>query len=319
LSKKNLVKVKIILLSNAAYSVPSINFWGSQKTFAAVVCLGKPNIHSEMVEQTAMGMGLPFKRFFKNELLTEFKTWLTTQQPDLVLVFGCGYKIPGDLFRIPKFGFCNIHFSLLPAYRGRCPVFWQLKNGEPGGGITIHQMTEDYDAGPILIQHETTIFQGETHGLYSGRLSLETVPLIDKAIQKLEKNESDMLMDQGQQAASYAPLPSLDDLKINWETQSAKQVENLVNAANPDYGGAVTSLRKQAMRILEVTPAEIGDPGETAPGTIVYADINHGVFVACINKQFLRINVVHSSEGILSGFKMAAVGIKAGERFESNF
>ena len=286
---------------------------------AAVVCPGKSNMHSAMVEQTVIGMGLPFKRFFKNELLTEFKQWLTEQRPDLVLVFGCGYKIPSDLFTIPKFGFYNIHFSLLPAYRGRNPVFWQLKNGEAGGGITIHQMTEEYDAGPILIQHETAIFPGETHGLYSGRLSLETVAIIDKVIQKLEKNASDMLTIQDQQAASEAPTPGLDDLKINWETQSAKQIENLVNAANPDYGGAITSLRKQAMRILEVNPAEIGDPGETAPGTIVYADTNYGVFVACINKQFLRLNVVHSPEGILSGFKMAAVGIKAGERFESNF
>jgi methionyl-tRNA formyltransferase len=301
------------------YAVPSINFWGSQKTLSSVVCLAKPNIHSIAVEQAAKGMELPFKRFFKAELLTEFKQWLVEQQPDLVLVFGCGCKIPGELFPIPTFGFYNIHFSLLPAYRGRNPVFWQLKNGDSAGGITIHQMTEEYDAGPVLVQKEITIFPGENHGLYAGRLSMETVPLIDKAIEKIARNNADALSYQDGQAASYAPEPGLDDLRINWEKQSAKEIENLVNATNPDYGGAVTSFRNQIMRILEVNAAEINNPVESPAGTIVYADVNYGIFVACKNGQFLRINIIHSSEGILSGFKMAGVGIRAGERFESDF
>ena len=76
----------------------------------------------------------------------------------------------------------------------------------------------------------------------------------------------------------------------------------------------MTLLRNQLFRLLEVVPADLNNPVEQPPGTIVYADPNHGLFVACKNQQYLRINIIQSSEGILSGFKLAALGIQAGER-----
>lgn len=284
----------------------------------AVVSVGKPNKHSFQVEQGAKMLNVPFKRFEKNELPTEFKTWLTEAQPDLVLVFGCGYKIPAGLLSIPKFGFYNIHFSMLPAYKGRNPVFWQIKNGESKGGITIHKMAEDFDTGPILVQQELSIFPSENHGLMTSRFSGETIGLISRAIEKLEANMPNMLREQDKNAASDAPEPSVSDLTIDWEKQSAREIENLVNATNPDYGGAVTLLRAQPFRILEVTPADLGiPPQQFGAGTIVHSDTNYGVFVICSDKKFLRISVVQIPEGIISSSKLASMGIQTGERFET--
>jgi len=283
----------------------------------SIVSIGEPNKNNIPVEQSAVLFNIPFKRFLKNDLVTGFKDWLSVEQPDVVLVFGCGYKIPGELFTIPKLGFYNIHFSLLPAYRGRNPLFWQLKNGEPVGGITIHKMVEGFDAGPILAQKEVQIFPGENHGLLSGRLSMESVAFIDQAIWKLEKENSNELPEQDEKAVSHAPEPSVNDLRINWETQSAKEIENLVNATNPDYGGAITLLRGQLFRLLEVSLADLPHDSAFAPGTIVHADVNYGVFVACKDSQFLRVNVTQSGEGILSGFKLAGIGVAAGDRFDS--
>lgn len=101
------------------------------------------------------------------------------------------------------------------------------------------------------------------------------------------------------------------------ETQSAREIESLVNATNPDYGGAITLFRGQPLRILEVNAVGVNNPSEFAPGSIVHSDANYGVLVACKNIEFLRINIVQTSEGILSGFKLAGLGIAAGERFES--
>jgi methionyl-tRNA formyltransferase len=309
--------MKIILLSGSIYSIQSMHFFGKGNMLQGVVSLGDVDKHNIQVEHNAQLLNLPFKRFLKNELFTGFKNWLIEMQADMALVFGCAYKIPGELLAIPKLGFYNVHFSLLPAYRGKDPVFWQLKNGENTGGITIHKMAEEYDTGPILIQQEIVISPGENYGLYSGRLSMESIGIIAKGVEKLENLSDNKLHDQDEKAASYLTAPSLTDLKINWETQSAREIENLVNAANPDYGGAVTLFRGQPFRILEVNLAEINNPADFIPGTIVHSDLNYGLFAACKNSQFLRINIVQSPEGIFSGFKLAGLGIAAGERFES--
>ena len=306
--------MKIVLLSTNICSVPALQFLARSETVQAVVAPIALNPFNQQLEQVAGGLNIPFKRFSRRELATGFKDLLSELKPDLVLSFAYPYKIPSELFGMPKFGFYNIHFSLLPQYRGRYPVFWQLRNGNEAGGISIHQVTAEFDAGPLLMQKEVPIAPGTSHGIYWGRLSLESVAVIASAIEKLKTTGNTMLLPQSDSNASEAPAPGPNDLSINWETQSAREIENLVNAANPDYGGALTLLRGQMLRLLEVAPAELNNPVEQPPGTIVYADVNYGLFAACKNQQYLRINIVNSNEGILSGFKLAALGVQAGER-----
>ncbi len=284
-----------------------------------VVSVGNAAKNNIQLQQAAEQLNVPFKRFKKNEFVAAFKMQLEETQPDLVLVFGLNFKIPAELFNLPRLGFYNVHFSLLPAYRGRNPVFWQLKNCEHLGGITIHKIAEEYDTGPILIQDESPVYPGDSLGIYSARLSLQAAGMLAKAIEKLEHADANALTEQDETKATYCPSSSLDHLRINWETQSAKEIESLVNAANPDYGGAITILRSQMIRILEVTNAQLNNPGAVAfsPGSIVLSDPNYGIFAACKNSEYLRLNIIHSSEGILSGFKLAGMGIQAGERFES--
>lgn len=309
--------MKIILLTGGAFSIPCMHYLAGQKMLHSVYSPGTPNKQTIPIELNAQHLNIPFRRFLKNEILFELKSWLTEAKPDLVLVFGCCYKIPAELFSIPKFGFHNVHFSLLPAYRGKSPVFWQIKNGETAGGITIHQMTESFDSGAMLMQHQVVISQGETLGLLTTRLAMESVQVISKAIEKLLDTGNEMLYPQNEDRASYFPGVSIDDLKINWETQSAKEIESLVNAANPDYGGAITAFRGQPLRIIELMQIQVTNPAEFVPGSIIHADANYGILVACKNTEFLRINIVQTAEGIFSGIKLAGFGIAPGDRFES--
>lgn len=309
--------MKIILLTGGSYSIPAIHYLSGQKMLHSIAIPGTPDKNNIPIELNAQHLNIPCKRFFKNELVTGFKDLLTEAQPDVVLVFGYGYKIPAELFSIPKFGFHNVHFSLLPAYRGKSPVFWQIKNGETDGGITIHQMTESFDSGAMLMQHQVTISHGETLGLLTTRLAMESIQVISKAIEKLINTGNEMLYPQNEERASYFPGVSIADLKINWETQSAREIESLVNAANPDYGGAITAFRGQPLRIIEVMQIQVTNPAEFVPGSIIHADANYGILVACKNTEFLRINIVQTAEGIFSGIKLAGFGIAPGDRFES--
>lgn len=310
--------MKIILVSSASFSVPVMHNLAAQGMLIGVVTLAGANKNNIPVEMNAKHLNIPYFRFAKRDVLISFKNYLADLTPDLVLVFGCGFKLPSQLFGIPKFGFYNVHFSLLPAYRGKTPVFWQLKNGEEMGGITIHQMAEDFDTGPMLMQQEMSISPGDTLGLYSARLAIESAGVILKGIEKLNTAENALLLPQNESAASHYPPIDAEALKIDWETQSAKEIESLVNACNPDYGGAITLFRGQPFRILEANQAQVNTPGTPpAPGTIVHSDTNYGVFVACKNSQFLRLNIVQVPEGIFSGFKLSTLGITAGERFEN--
>jgi len=271
------------------------------------------------LEHACLHLNVPFLRLTKAQLNTDFKTLLLETRPDVVLVFGLGCKVPAELFNIPKKGFYNVHFSLLPAYRGPSPVFWQLKNSETTGGITIHRINEKFDDGPILAQKAVTIFPGDSYGIFSARLGIESTMLVGNAMMELNMPGEVALTEQDKEKTSYGPAPLLNDLKIHWETQTAKEIECLVNASNPDYGGAITLLRGQPINILEVNMAQLNNdnPGEVAPGTIVYSDPNHGIFVVCKNSQYLRLNIMQSPEGILTGFKLAGMGVNAGERFET--
>jgi len=287
-----------------------------KKMLHTVVTPGAPDKNTMLIELNAQRLQIPFRRFLKDELATGFKDFLAAAEPDVVFVFGCGFKVPQELFCIPKFGFFNIHFSLLPAYRGPSPVFWQVKNGETTSGITIHQMTNRFDDGPMLIQQETRLTPAENCGLFSARLSMETAGLIERAIEKLNNTGVQMLLPQNEARATYFKRPGISDLQVNWEMLSATGIERLVNAANPDYGGAVASFRGQPFRILEVNMVNMPNPVPAAPGTIVHSDVNFGVIVACRDYQYLRINIAQLPEGFFSGPKLATLGIKTGERFD---
>lgn len=308
--------MKIILLTGGLYSIPAMHYLASQKMLHTVVAPGTSDKNTALIELNAQHLQIPFRRFLKDELATGFKELLTEAEADVVFVFGCGFKIPAALFSIPKFGFFNIHFSLLPAYRGPSPIFWQIKNGETTSGITIHQMTDQFDNGPMLIQQQTQLTPAENSGLFSARLSMETTALIAKAIEKLNSTGVQMMLPQNEAGATYFKRPGIYDLQVNWELLSATEIERLVNATNPDYSGATASFRGQPFRILEVNMVNMPNPAPAAPGTVVHSDVNYGVIVACRDYQYLRINIAQLSEGIFSGTKLATLGIRAGERFD---
>ena len=117
--------------------------------------------------------------------------------------------------------------------------------------------------------------------------------------------------------ALYPAKPSQTDLLINWQQHSATQIENLINAANPRYQGAVTSIRQTQINLLEVSPADVNNPTgqQFAPGTIIHADQLYGLIVACTNNQYLKINVASMQQGYFSGGKLFSLGFRVGEVF----
>lgn len=307
--------MKLILLSCHIAALPAINYFHEKGCLAAVVTF---SIQQNQIIKFCDVTGINCLQLDNIEpFAAQIDSLLLNTHAELGLVFGFSKKLPDWLLKKPKFGFFNVHFSLLPAYRGPAPLFWQIKNGETFTGITIHKMDSSFDGGAILHQQQVQLYAEESFGALNNRLSLIAVRVIEVAFEMLNDDHYN-LIDQDEHLSFTLPSVKQKDLIINWENQTASEIMNLVNACNPVYDGAITCLNGQEVAIVEVSPAIINDVSGQEPGTIVFADGNYGLFVACKYDSFLRINVIKNSEAILSGHKLVALGVRTGARFSNH-
>jgi methionyl-tRNA formyltransferase len=241
--------------------------------------------------------------------------WLRKIQADMVWVFGFPWKFRESLLSVPDAGFYNFHFGLFPKYRGADPIFWQIRNREKKGGLIVHKVTGEIDRGPIVWREEQPIISGENYGLHCQRMGFITANILDKIMLSISSAD---FSDQEHFSAEedlYYKKPDNNQTRICWKKQGADEIEWLVNACNPRYGGALTKFRNMDIKLLEVTPAEINIGTEIEAGTIVHADVVYGLVVSCSDKKFIRINVLSLHEGYMSGVKLFSMGVKPGERF----
>ncbi|HZI86499.1 MAG TPA: methionyl-tRNA formyltransferase, partial [Pyrinomonadaceae bacterium] len=101
----------------------------------------------------------------------EAKSLFASHNADLAVVVAYGRILPAEFLIAPKRGCLNVHFSLLPLYRGAAPVNWAIINGEAKTGVTTMFIEEELDSGPILLQRETPIGERETAPELMGRLA----------------------------------------------------------------------------------------------------------------------------------------------------
>lgn len=242
-------------------------------------------------------------------LITEFNF-------DTLFVLTFPWKIPSKVLSVLKNKCINLHPGLLPKYRGADPVFWQLKNREINGGITVHLMTSDIDHGPILLIEKMTIIPGEPYGMHCQRLGVFTAELIPKIVGLLQNGNGLTYLTIENEPDLYFKKPTKSLIKIDWNLHSAIEIEALVNACNPKYVGAITTISGVEIAIVEVSPAELNNvKDDILPGTIVYADGLYGIIVKCNDGQFLKLNIVCMGESYISGSKLFNLGFRVGQIF----
>ncbi|MEJ2560976.1 MAG: formyltransferase family protein [Anaerolineae bacterium] len=147
---------------------------------------------------------------------------LAAYRPDVILVACFPYVFPPALLQLPRLGCLNLHPSLLPAYRGPAPLFWQFRQGERQTGVTLHVMDERLDAGDILLQASLPLRDGLTGpkaeallAKQGGQLMLEAIDLLGRdALTPRKQDES---------ASSYFPWPAEPDFQLSrhWPAQRA--------------------------------------------------------------------------------------------------
>lgn len=143
----------------------------------------------------------------------KFIDYIKNSQIDLIISVACSQVFKKELLDIPKKTYINYHTSLLPKYRGRQPLFWALLNKEKQVGISIHEIDEKLDNGPIIVQRKVIIDNKDTlHSLYLKTIKIGPKLLLD-AINKIGNDFSDRIKNDSKKA-TYYNFPAKEDAII---------------------------------------------------------------------------------------------------------
>jgi methionyl-tRNA formyltransferase len=186
--------------------------------------------------------------------------------PDAAVVVAYGRILPGTLLAIPRCGFVNLHFSLLPAYRGAAPVQRAIIDGAKTTGVSVIVLTEKMDEGPLLASDEVPIGEDVTAGELGAELAVRGAVLLTDSVLGYLRGEL-VPCPQDHAAATYAQKITAEESRIDWSAPAA-EIRRLVNALNP-APGAWTTLARERLKLHRIAPAEGApelDPGELRLG-----------------------------------------------------
>jgi methionyl-tRNA formyltransferase len=197
----------------------------------------------------------------------ELASRLASLAPDCCPVVAYGGLVPPQLLAIPRLGWVNLHFSLLPAWRGAAPVQHALLAGDEVTGATTFLLEEGLDTGPVLGVVTEAVRPSDTTGDLLARLAASGAQLLLATLDGLERGALRPAPQSGE-GVSLAPKLTVDDARVDW-TVPALRVDRLVRACTP-APGAWTTCRGERVKLGPVTfgAAAQSPADELTPGTI---------------------------------------------------
>jgi methionyl-tRNA formyltransferase len=212
----------------------------------------------------------------------EAKSLFASHNADLAVVVAYGRILPAEFLIAPKRGCLNVHFSLLPLYRGAAPVNWAIINGEVKTGVTTMFIEEELDSGPILLQRETQIGEEETAPELMGRLAETGADLLGQTLNQLDEITPRPQRDRD---ASLAPMLRKEDGVIDW-SKDAFTIERMIRGLQP-WPNAYTKYKGHRL-ILWRAQAAKGQESKGPPGAVLTAETDD-LLVKCSGNTVLRL------------------------------
>jgi len=192
----------------------------------------------------------------------EFLRTLRDLEPDACPVVAYGNLLKHEALDIPAHGWINLHFSVLPAWRGAAPVQHAVLHGDTVTGATTFRLDAGMDTGPVLGVVTETIRPTDTSGDLLQRLAISGAGLLVATIDGMA-NGSLVPVPQSPDGVSYAPKLSVDDARVRWDSP-AFAIDRQIRATTP-APGAWTRFRDER---LKLTPITILESSELAPGQL---------------------------------------------------
>jgi methionyl-tRNA formyltransferase len=244
-----------------------------------------------------------------------FVAALARLEPDFL--FSCYYRhmLKGPLLALPRLGALNMHGSLLPRYRGRCPVNWVLIHGETETGVTLHYMEEKPDRGDIVAQRRILIDLQDTALTLFAKMTAAAGELLRETYPLLRRGQAPRVP-QDHVQASYFGRRRPEDGLIDWH-QSAWEIYNLVRAVTHPYPGAFTF--SQGKKLLVWGGQPLAGPARAPsspgpPGQVLAPLPGEGLLVATGGGQFLMQRAQWEGEPEFLGPVLATWEYLVGEK-----
>jgi UDP-4-amino-4-deoxy-L-arabinose formyltransferase/UDP-glucuronic acid dehydrogenase (UDP-4-keto-hexauronic acid decarboxylating) len=230
--------------------------------------------------------------------------------PDILFSFYYRNMVGSPILDIPPAGCLNLHGSLLPKYRGRCPVNWVLLNGETETGVSLHYMTPRPDDGDIVCQEKIPIAAGDTAKTLHGKLRRLSETMLDAILPQIKAGTAPRRA-QDHSRATYFGGRRPEDGVIDWG-KTATDVRNLVRAVTRPYPGAFSHAGDRKCLFWEVTEVPL-KAGAADAGTVVSAD---PLVIAC-GSGAVQVEYGQPANGLyMSGRQLAReLGLTEGMRF----
>ncbi len=230
--------MKVLIASSSILSIPLFNVLSNSSEYEITGLLtnqDKPTGRGQKIGSNELAVWAQSQNFdiYKSSSEEEMISALTKSLPEIVITIAFGQLVKEKVLRIPKFGWINIHFSILPKWRGAAPVQHSILNGEQSTGISIFKLDQGMDTGPIYLSKEFSLKEDETTTEVLNRLSVEGSEMTLDVLKMIEDRKQPK--DQSNTAVSFAPKFQKKDGEINWK-KSSESIYNLYRALGSNPG-----------------------------------------------------------------------------------
>lgn len=187
-------------------------------------------------------------------------------KPDVAAVVAYGALVPEAALKIPSHGWVNLHFSLLPAWRGAAPVQYAVINGDDVTGASTFLLEPGLDTGPVFGTMTESVTASDTAGELLTRLSHSGSVLLVQTVMAIDSGRATPLAQVGDVTA--APKLSIDDARVDWK-QPALSIRRRINGVTPEPGAWTTAEGQR----LKIGPVELSEePNASLPGQVATSE-----------------------------------------------
>ena len=234
------MSLNIVFMGTPEFSVPTLDTLIKNKFNILTAYTQSPKrskrgqkVNPSAIEEFCKKNKINFRNPLSLNSKEEFENFRKLS-PDVVVVVAYGKIIPKIFLNIAKFGFINIHASLLPKWRGAAPIQRAIMNKDKKIGVSIMKIEDKLDSGPVLATKELVLDQSVTHGEIEKKLSVMGANLLIENLKNI-KDGNPKFVDQVQSEATYAKKIDKGETKINWNLDANKVLAH-IHGLSPSPG-----------------------------------------------------------------------------------
>jgi len=280
--------LKIFFMGTPEFSVPTLQALVKNKFNILKVYTQPPKkskrgqkIHPSPIEEFSKKNKINFRNpvHLDNEEFKIFKEF----SPDIVVVVAYGQIIPKNFLNTARFGFINVHASLLPKWRGAAPIQRAIMNGDKETGVSIMKIEEKLDSGPVLTSKEIKLDSNAIYGEIEKKLSEIGATLLIETLKKLENGKAEFI-DQDHSKATYAKKIDKNETRINWNLEASRVVSH-IHGLSPNPG-AWFEHENERFKVLRANKSSSsGKPGMLLDENLIIACKSDSIQILEIQRQ----------------------------------